>query len=123
LLIAALYTKVVRPYQQFRFYRKILTASYKTLVHPFDVIGFGTFGRSRKDLLNHGDSEYTLKVQYPSYQISLASFKGSTYVDFIDPQLIKEFYEKQMEGCYVKSMTSPFISSIKHILGEGLLFS
>ena len=62
-------------------------------------------------------------MQYPSYQISLANFKGSIYVDLIDPHLIKEFYEKQMEGCYVKYLTSPFLSTLKHILGEGLLFS
>lgn len=36
---------------------------------------------------------------------------------------MKEFYEKQMEGYYIKSLSSPFASSFKHLIGNGLVFS
>ena len=64
-----------------------------------------------------------MKRQYPSYQIALASFKGTTFIDLIDPELIKKFYERQMEGYYVKSVRFPFISALKNMIGNGLVFS
>lgn len=122
-LIVFIYLKVLKPYREFCFYKKIISSSYKTLVHPFSAFGIGTFGTMKRDYLKHGDSQYTLKRQYPSYQISLASFKGCTYIDLLDPPLIKEFYEKQMDGYYIKSMNSPFVLSLKYLIGNGLVFS
>jgi hypothetical protein len=83
---------MVQPYQDFCFYKKIVAGSYKTLVQPFSVFGIGTFGVYKRDAEKHGDSQYTIKRLYPSYQVSLASFKGKTYIDLIEPELIKEFY-------------------------------
>ena len=48
--ITLIYRKAIKPYQEFRFYEKIITSSYKTLVHPFSIIGIGTFRMGKKDL-------------------------------------------------------------------------
>jgi hypothetical protein len=122
-VVAVVYSKIVKPYQDFRFYKNIITKSYKTLVHPFSISGIGAFGIGVQDYIKHGDSHYTIKTLYPSYQISLTNFSGMTYIDLIDPELIKEFYEKQMEGYYIASLSSPTVSSLKSLLGKGLLFS
>jgi hypothetical protein len=53
----------------------------------------------------------------------LSSFKGATYVDLIDPSLIKEFYDKNLEGCYKKYANTPIMMGLYEITGNGLLFS
>lgn len=66
---------------------------------------------------------YNLKQQYPSYQVSISNFNGRTYIDLIDPQLVRHFYEKQMEGYYVKSLNFSYNSALKYLMGNGLIFS
>ena len=53
----------------------------------------------------------------------MVSVKGKIFIDLIDPELIKQFYERQMEGYYVKFVRFPFISAIKNMIGNGLIFS
>jgi hypothetical protein len=37
----------------------------------------------KKDLAKHGDSQYTIKHQYPNYQIALANVLGYVYIEII----------------------------------------
>jgi len=53
----------------------------------------------------------------------LSSFKGKVFIDLIDPELIKEYYERNLDGCYEKYTGNPFMSSIHSLVGNGLLFS
>lgn len=79
--------------------------------------------RNKEDLEKHGDSQHSIKYDYRNYQVVLSSFQRNIFLDFIDPQLIREFFEKTLEGCYVKYKTFPFMKSLKSLIGEGLLFS
>lgn len=117
------YAKIVKPYRQYQVYRKIVTSAYKTLVSPFSVLGLGNFGRQKNDLLLYNDSHYTVKTKYSNYQVILSSFKRMILVDLIDPELIRQFYERTLEGCYEKSTDMPLMLSLFSILGKGLLFS
>ncbi len=76
-----------------------------------------------RDYKAYGDSQYMFKTVYVNYQLSLSSFKRTIHLDFYDPEYIKEFYEKQAQGYYVKSMNNPFFTSLKSLIGTGLLFS
>lgn len=53
----------------------------------------------------------------------MSSFKGKVFIDLIDPELIKEYYERNLDGCYEKYTGNPFMSSIHSLVGNGLLFS
>ena len=83
----------------------------------------GTFSRIKSDEKTYGDSQYTIKHIYPSYQVVLSNFMGHTIMDLMDHDLIKDFFDKQAEGYYVKTTNNPFASSIKSIIGNGLIFS
>jgi hypothetical protein len=48
---------------------------------------------------------------------------GQIVFDLIDPELIKDYYEKQTEGYYIKALNTPFASSMRSIIGDGLVFS
>jgi hypothetical protein len=72
---------------------------------------------------NHGDAQYSVKTTWRKYQVVLSSFKGCTFVDFIDPALIREYYERNLEGCYVKYSKNPLMLDVRKLSGNGLLFS
>jgi hypothetical protein len=114
---------MVQPYRNFCFYKKILINSYKTLVHPYSVLGIGMIRMIKEDSIKYGDGQFMLNHQYPSYQVSLAKIMGDIYLEFIDPQLIKEFYERQKEGCYIKNSKGPIVQLVKQMVGSGLMFS
>lgn len=44
-------------------------------------------------------------------------------LDLIDPELIREFFEKGKEKYYQKKLDYPSSSSLQQIIGEGLLLS
>lgn len=44
-------------------------------------------------------------------------------IDLIDPDLIKEYYEKTKENCYEKDLESPGLSTLKDMVGSGLFLS
>jgi hypothetical protein len=45
------------------------------------------------------------------------------FFDFIDPALIREYYERNLEGCYVKYSKNPLMLDVRKLSGNGLLFS
>jgi hypothetical protein len=120
---AFIYRAVLKPYQEFCFYKKILTNSYKTLVHPFSLLGIGVFGLVKKDEQKYGDSQYSVKMIYPSFQVALTNYRGYTVIELCDSDLIKEFYEKQMGDYYLKFLDDGVTNSTKLIMGNGLAFS
>ena len=66
-ILFLIFKGIIRPYKKFCFYRKILTTSYKTLVHPYRILGLGIFGKQREYYLKYGDSLYMVKRQYPTF--------------------------------------------------------
>ena len=66
---------------------------------------------------------YDAKYIYRDYQLVMSINKGTVFLSVIDPQLIREFYERTMEGCYVKYVKSFIISPIRYVIGKGLIFS
>jgi hypothetical protein len=83
----------------------------------------GNYGMLNADVKKYGDSQYTLANELPKYQIVLASVNGKVFMDLIEPKLIKEFYEKEYLGFYVKAVASPYAKSSMNAIGNGLLFS
>lgn len=45
------------------------------------------------------------------------------HIDLIDPELIKEYYEKTKERCYSKNFNSPGTSSVRAVIGSGLFLT
>jgi len=86
-------------------------------------LGTGTFSRNKQDLQKYNDSHYTIKTTYTHYQVVLSSLKGCTFIDLIDPSLIREFYDKILEGCYKKYENIPQITGVRCVVGNGLLLS
>ena len=50
-------------------------------------------------------------------------FNGEVYIDLIDPQLIRQFYEKTAEWCYAKAEKGYFVVPARLLLGPGLLLT
>ena len=44
-------------------------------------------------------------------------------IDILDPELIKEYFEKTKDRHYEKNFNSPGLSSIKSVIGSGLFLS
>jgi hypothetical protein len=92
-------------------------------VHPFNILGFENFALVEREFKIHGDSQHMLKTFFINFHLSLSSLRRTIHLEFYDPEYIKEFYEKQAQGYYVKSKNFPFLNSFKSLVGKGLLFS
>jgi len=53
----------------------------------------------------------------------LRMFVGRVCIDIVEPQLIRQFYEKTVEGYYIKFQQGVFIPSFTKVIGKGLLLS
>lgn len=104
LLTYFLYTQVVRPYRLYSTYKRIMCPTYKTLVQPFSIIGTTGLRVQKIDMIQHGDSHHSVKYVLRDYQVVLSNFRGRLFIDLIDPELIQAFFERTMEGCYVKAI-------------------
>jgi hypothetical protein len=123
LVVYFVLTMVVRPYRDYLFYKKVLTANYKAKIMPFKVISKLYMDFMKGDYDKKGDMALTLKEEFRDYQVVLCNFKQTLFISLIDPQLLKEFFQKNIEGFYVKSFAFPFVSSFLPLLGNGLVFS
>lgn len=50
-------------------------------------------------------------------------YQGGIHLTLMDPELVRQYYEKVTEGYYIKSTDSLFISSFRYVIGNGLFFS
>jgi len=50
-------------------------------------------------------------------------YQGAVHLTLMDPELVRQYYEKVTEGYYIKSTNSMFINSFRYIIGTGLFFS
>ncbi len=67
IILYLVYRYAIKPYRKFLYYKKIISQNYHTLVQPYSLITPAFAKKSRKDLLLHKDSHYTVKTIYPSY--------------------------------------------------------
>lgn len=58
-----------------------------------------------------------------NYQVRLMKVGTGILLDLVDPELIKEYYQRTKDKCYEKNMDSPGLSSLKNLLGPGLFLS
>lgn len=55
------YKRILRPYREYLYYKRLLQDEYKLFVHPYSLIGLGNFMIYKEGLKKHGDSHYTLQ--------------------------------------------------------------
>ena len=79
--------------------------------------------RLKSDEKKYGDGVYTYKNVFSKNQVAIEMYQGGIHLTLIDPELVKQFYEKVTEGYYIKSRDSMIISSFRYIIGNGLFFS
>ena len=70
-----------------------------------------------KDLKKYGDTHYSAKTTLNQYQVRLMKVGRDVLIDLLDPDLIKEYYERTKERCYEKNFSSPGLSSAKALVG------
>ena len=107
------YERVIKPYQTYSFYKKVLCENYRTEVQPFTIVGMGFAKNREKDMKEHGDTHYSAKTTLTKYQVRLMKVGSKVNIDLLDADLIKEYYERTKEKCYEKSLSLPGISSLK----------
>jgi cytochrome P450 len=118
-----LYSCVLKIYWDYNRQRQIVSSSYKVLARPYSLFGTSYLNRQKTNLEKYGDSQHHMKFVVRDYQLCMNVLNGQVVIDLIDPQLIREFYERTLEGCYVKAGGISFLTGLKAILGTGLLFS
>ena len=67
---------------------------YKTEVQPFTIVGMGFASNRLKDLKKYGDTHYSAKTTLNQYQVRLMKVGRDVLIDLLDPDLIKEYYER-----------------------------
>lgn len=89
LIACYLFVYVIRPYQTYLFYKQLLTAHYKAKVRPFKVINKLYFDFMFDDLDKRGDIAYTIKHDFPKYQLVYSNYKQNGFISLIDHDLLK----------------------------------
>jgi len=93
-MVYLVYERIVRPYQIYKFYKKILTDNYKTEVNPFTITGLGYAKTRQKELEKYGDTHHFAKTGLMDYQVRLMKVCTGILIDLVDPELIRQYYEK-----------------------------
>jgi len=93
-MVYLVYERIVRPYQIYKFYKKILTDNYKTEVNPFTITGLGYAKTRQKELEKYGDTHHFAKTGLMDYQVRLMKVGTGILIDLVDPELIRQYYEK-----------------------------
>jgi cytochrome P450 len=85
-------------------------------VQPFTIIGLGFAKKRREELEKHGDTHYFAKRGLADYQVRLMKVGSGVLLDLVDPELIRQYYERTKEKCYSKSFDSPGTASLRALL-------
>lgn len=91
ILVAYLiYSKLIRPYQTYKFMSTAISSLYKAYVHPFHIMFPPILTQQRKDYNQYGDSLYSSKLR--DCQLSMSMVGTNLSIILYDPELIREFY-------------------------------
>ena len=114
LLTYYIYTRLIRPYQSYKFMSRAISSLYKAHVDPYYIIFPPLITQFKSDYYKYGDSLYSSKLR--DCQLALSMIGTNLLIILYDPELIREFYQKSNEGTYyIKSTKSPVMSAIKYI--------
>ena len=106
---------------KYRSYRGILKKSeYKVLDFGFVPYASNKFLKWVTNIKKYKDSFYETKHIFPSYDILISNIGDKVLIEFVNPELVKEFYAH--EGTTVYEKYKEFLKNAKRSIGSSIVF-
>ena len=120
-VIWKLTTSVLLPYRSYLQYREMLKKSpYKLLDRGFVPYASKNFIKWIQDKKKYKDSYYETKKIYPKYDVALSNISNKVLLEFINEDLVKDFYAHEGTKTYIKQ--EEFRKNAKRMLGSSVVF-